>query len=558
MISLVRGTRHLNCIATADVSASRRVSQSMSFSSSSLFGSTKEESINAPVTLPKVVETTLFDEIMPTVLPLNGKDTDVTIVLGVSGGCDSVALLHALKDIRLNRRGGASYSIHVVHFDHQQRGADSDGDRHFVSELCDELELPFHCFFWNNCGSIGFSQDTARQWRRQTMRGLLISELKQRTKSLLCRIEGEPSQVGLLMTAHHRDDSDETLMLKLLRGVHVTNISGLSVVKRDDDPAIDYKVPIFWARPLINLRKTEIVDFLKARDLNWREDASNMSNKYLRNRVRNELIPLLKDMVGADSLERRLQRLEVQTSELRRDLDDRTRSYLIENVKDGTFLLPADSSRFDLTARDALYMWVLQQSDGYHFSFERAQRVCKQIQNYPDQRVWRLDIGNNWNVARQGDALRLARDGESAPRKVPSFGDEVEWFHVADIPRSYDVRSTIIINMWMDTKLQPLRFLRSTLGDTMLYILPPWRKRGNPIKVSEFLRGQGVPLHLRREASVITCQFDDGTEALVAVCVSAKDKWVVNAAFAVDDCDATFDSEQINRLAISVKRQPSD
>ena len=99
---------------------------------------------------------------------------------------------------------------------------------------------------------------------------------------------------GVILTAHHKDDSEETLLLKLLRGVHLTNLVGMEPVvvgSRDMPEAI-------VARPLLDVRKTDILDFLQSIHQPWRQDESNASDKYLRNRVRSELVPLLSDVMG--------------------------------------------------------------------------------------------------------------------------------------------------------------------------------------------------------------------------------------------------------------------
>jgi tRNA(Ile)-lysidine synthase len=226
----------------------------------------------------------------------NLKKNEIVMLVGVSGGCDSVGLLHALVQIMTpNQQQGdfqlfdKTIKLHVVHFDHKQRGANSDGDVLFVQQMCSTLNLPCHVYEWDSCSMMAFSQNTARKWRRSTMYTLL--------QSLTC------GEQGVILTAHHRDDSDETLLLKLLRGVHVTNLVGMDPVVIGGEEMLDAIV----ARPLLDTPKKEIIDFLRSLALEWREDESNVSDKYLRNRVRNELIPLLSDMMGgADVLQVRL------------------------------------------------------------------------------------------------------------------------------------------------------------------------------------------------------------------------------------------------------------
>jgi tRNA(Ile)-lysidine synthetase-like protein len=269
------------------------------------------------------------------------------IVLGVSGGSDSVALLHGL--LKLSSIDGSVFpsnpypyrtftpltinpahqqsqmandnttvtcipiELHVVHFDHQQREKDSDQDRQFVQDLCLQNRVPFHCYYWkdhintevgtNNCGSKPFTQDMAREWRRSTMVQLLHQLINSEHNS---SPEGkdttqEPhkgpnhfTKLGVIMTAHHLNDSEETILLKLLRGVHISRLQGIEAVSS----SVFSQNPVLFARPLIQLRKEEIKEYLIVNQLCWREDSSNEEPKYLRNRIRNELIPLLEDLVG--------------------------------------------------------------------------------------------------------------------------------------------------------------------------------------------------------------------------------------------------------------------
>jgi PP-loop family len=93
---------------------------------------------------------------------------------------------------------------------------------------------------------------------------------------------------GIILTAHHANDSQETLLLKLLRGVHIQNLSGMAPIQQMLDGTL-------WGRPLMRITKQQILRYLMAQNYTWRED------KYLRNRVRNELIPLMQGLVGGET-----------------------------------------------------------------------------------------------------------------------------------------------------------------------------------------------------------------------------------------------------------------
>ena len=258
------------------------------------------------------------------------------LLVAVSGGCDSMGLLHALLDISTpvavshgeenGQRGqyrrfhnGQRIELHVAHFDHCQRGEESQKDCSLVQSICQQEGLPCHVYRWNDNvvdglksnATVKFSQDVARQWRQsilaQLLQDLTLFEPKLTTAPPTNLIQGEQQKLvrrpGCIATAHHAGDSQETVLLKLLRGVHVNNLSGMKKVKDilmdhrstclDRDDETSHPSNSCWVRPLLDLTKEQIRNYLEENGYEWREDASNQSNKYLRNRVRNELIPLM-------------------------------------------------------------------------------------------------------------------------------------------------------------------------------------------------------------------------------------------------------------------------
>ena len=446
-----------------------------------------------------IVQRTIQEEILKD----NSTDADpVTMVLAVSGGCDSVALLHMLQAIRQQH-----WELRVVHFDHQQRGPASDGDRLFTEQLCAQYGLPFDCFYWDeqnrqqSSPQERFSQDAARQWRRSRMMDLRNKQPRR----------------ALLLTAHHKDDSEETLLLKLLRGVHITNLSGLLPVTEDG----------IWARPMIHVRKHDIVRYLKEHGWDWREDDSNKSSKYLRNRVRNELVPLLQDMIGSQGLERRLQSVQEQADDVRCDISNRV-NLSLEGQGTEMFLLPSDRSDLYLVIQ-AFHAWAARR--GCIIDYDQTKRIRTQLGRH-DQRQWTLNVGKHWNVECFGDSLRLrkANEEDSAPAvREPSTTHEVEWsFCERDIETAMD--GLIIYVADAD---ENLHFTFSIVGEAKLTVTPPWRQ--NPIRVAELLRGQKVPLHRRRAAPIIQVHYPTGEKNLVAIYAETEQRWICDSFFAKPD-----------------------
>jgi tRNA(Ile)-lysidine synthase TilS/MesJ len=530
----------------------------------------------------------------------------IVMLLGVSGGMDSIALFHSILEILHHHRPStANYELqwgenripipcqlHVVHFDHGQRGKESDGDRLLVEELCEKHNVDFHCFYWGGemqknkqmpasepsdpmapTASVRFSQEIARDWRRsqsiQLIQSIIESNDEDDSGAGACT-----RSKGLIFTAHHKDDSEETMLLKILRGVHITNISGMEPVQ----PA--HHVPnananangrihnIYFAKPMLRVRKTEISDYLTSHNHTWREDGSNASGKYLRNRVRNELIPLLNDMVGGkDVLESRLDNMEEQSRKLKVDVSDRANHYLNsfgnESSEEGHFVLPSSQDQdkeLNVVEEEALYKWVCQESNGSaNLSYDKLRAICQQISAYPRRRQWKISIGDGWVVERNGDILFLSSNKGSPVHlsavRVESKGtaDGLKWdLKVADATdvndgakqagnTSFNIKvaiSTSDLSQIGTGTCTPEFSLKMVQNNESLRFVPPWRKGKNEMKIKEFLRGQKVPLH-RRTVAPIICLHTDVGDRIVAVFVEnlTEDKdctpgrWITNAAF---------------------------
>lgn len=187
------------------------------------------------------------------------------VVAGVSGGSDSMALLFALCDLREFYPGT---DVIVSHVNHGLRGAESDEDAEFVREAARRLGFPFECVQVDTESfrkKHGLSlEDAARELRYGFFNDILTKHSAQR-----------------IATAHTLNDQAETVIMRLIRG---SSSQGLAGIRPSSGNII---------RPLINVTKHEAIEYLRSKGEPWREDSTNSSDEFLRNRVRNELIPLL-------------------------------------------------------------------------------------------------------------------------------------------------------------------------------------------------------------------------------------------------------------------------
>ena len=190
------------------------------------------------------------------------------VLLGVSGGADSVALLYALHSLR----PAQNFALTAAHLHHDLRGAEADADAEFVQALAWRLGVP----------CVVERVAVAEQARRD---GVSV-EMAGRTAryDFFAKVA---AAVGAdrVATAHHADDQVETLLMRLLRGSSLQGLGGMAYESQLAG------LPII--RPLLDLQHADAVAFLKAHRLAWREDATNADPSLLRNRVRLELLPFL-------------------------------------------------------------------------------------------------------------------------------------------------------------------------------------------------------------------------------------------------------------------------
>ena len=187
------------------------------------------------------------------------------IGVGVSGGADSVCLLHILGELAHELR----IRLSVLHLDHQLRGEESARDAAFVRDLASKLGLLFHfssCDVARRAAETGDNlEQAARLARHQFFTSLIAS--------------GTVDRVAL---AHTRSDQAETVLFRFLRGAGTAGLAGIRPVTENG-----------FVRPLIEIDRAEVERYLRDRGIPWREDSSNQSRNFARNRIRHDLLPAL-------------------------------------------------------------------------------------------------------------------------------------------------------------------------------------------------------------------------------------------------------------------------
>jgi tRNA(Ile)-lysidine synthase len=192
---------------------------------------------------------------------------ELTVLLAVSGGADSVALLRAMTALKT---GGAG-RLCVAHFNHQLR-EDAEEDEQFVRALCKRFNLL--CETGRN--DVGQLAASSKEGLEETARRVRYAFLNETAGSLGARF---------VVTAHTADDQAETILHRIVRGTGIVGLSGMSR-SRPFGPATLF-------RPLLTIRRQELLEYLSDLGQPFREDPSNADRRFTRNRIRQELLPLL-------------------------------------------------------------------------------------------------------------------------------------------------------------------------------------------------------------------------------------------------------------------------
>jgi tRNA(Ile)-lysidine synthase len=185
------------------------------------------------------------------------------LLLAVSGGIDSMVLVYLFKQLQ--------FDFAVAHCNFKLRDNESNGDEDFVKLICDSLSI-----------SLFVQKFDTKQFAADYKLSIQLAARKLRYDWFYELLEKE--NYDYIVTAHHLDDSLETFLINFSRG---TGLDGLTGIPNQNDRII---------RPLLSFSRNEIENFAKENAIQWREDSSNASDKYLRNKLRHDVIPVLKEL----------------------------------------------------------------------------------------------------------------------------------------------------------------------------------------------------------------------------------------------------------------------
>ncbi len=194
-----------------------------------------------------------------------------TLILGISGGVDSMCLLDCLLKIQKD----IPFELILAHINHQLRGENSDKDEELITKTAQKHKLKLKIHRQNIADIPGSLETNAREVRY---------EFLNKIRNSLIPNTDSPTPPPHILTAHHANDSLETVIMNLARGTATKGLCGIQL-QRDH-----------YLRPLFNITRKEIENYAQVHQIPYREDESNKDTKFKRNLIRHEIIPRLKEL----------------------------------------------------------------------------------------------------------------------------------------------------------------------------------------------------------------------------------------------------------------------
>lgn len=386
------------------------------------------------------------------------------LLVAVSGGKDSMVLLDLLL------RG--EFSIGVAHVNFRLRGADSEGDEGFIRNYCEQRNIPFFTTAFNTklyAKESGISTQMAARELRYEWFEEIISE----------------NEFDYLLTAHHANDNIETALLNLTRGTGIAGITGISAKKG------------WLVRPFLRTTRQEIDDYATERNIQWREDSSNASTDYARNKIRHKVIPKLKKL--NPNLEGTFQRSAVRLAAAEFAWND-----LVESVKKEVWVKQKNAIKIkakrlknhphELALTEALlkpYGFTWQQTEDALSATVSASFTTETHTLFIDR--------NDWFLATNKSLKAVNISVNDISEKVAVNGAEFHFEIVESFPEKQDLQNPDLAFLAFDKLEFPLTIRTWQQGDKF----QPFGMKGSKL-LSDYFIDLKLPVHEKKQQLLIT------------------------------------------------------
>ena len=295
------------------------------------------------------------------------------VLVALSGGADSVALLRVLTDL--------GYLCECAHCNFHLRGEESDRDEWFVRSLCQELQVPLHVKHFET-ESYAKEKQVSIEMAARELRYAWFEELRKETEAVVIAV------------AHHRDDSVETFLLNLIRG---TGINGLKGIQSKNGNIV---------RPLLETSREDILDYLAHLKQDYVTDSTNLQDEYMRNKIRLNLLPIMKEMNPSimESIQETAQKL-ADAAVIYNENRENTLGKHIRKTSDGKEHLAVKTVLNDIAPLSLLHEWLGR----HHFNASQIKDIYHCLMQKQSGKRF---VSHDWELLRDREDLILQHKQE--------------------------------------------------------------------------------------------------------------------------------------------------
>lgn len=309
------------------------------------------------------------EKVLKTIQKYNLIQPNDKVVLGVSGGPDSLFMLYILNKLKEQLK----FNIIVAHVNHMIR-AEANAEEEFVKKFCQKIDIEFYSKRidvekYANNNKIG-TEEAGRKVRYD-----FFEEILEKTSS------------NKIAIAHNKNDKVETIIMHLLRGSGISGLQGIEPIKNN-------KI----IRPIIQIERSEIENYCEQNQLEPRIDKSNFENKYTRNKIRNVVIPYIKEEFNPNIIETVTRLSEIITEEnqyLEKQTEEAYQQILIEEKENQIRLKLKEFNNLERVIKNRIILYTITRLRGTCIGIEKIhiEDIIKLCQN---------NIGNKYLTPNKG------------------------------------------------------------------------------------------------------------------------------------------------------------
>ncbi len=339
----------------------------------------------------------------------HGIELNDRLVIGVSGGPDSMGLLHFLISIQ----NKFNLNLFVAHINHHTRGKENDDEEQLIQDFCAKYKIPCYIADFKKSGLENFHEE-ARKYRYDFFLHL--------TKEM---------NGNKIVLAHHQDDQVETILFKIARGNHINGYLGMK-----NSLVLENHIKVI--RPFLNVKKNDIIEYCQENNVPYAIDSSNLMNKYTRNHIRNQIIPLFKEI--QPDFNHKIIQFQEQLAEVDDFLKQNTKMLLKEMI------ISAEQDRIILdlnklkTIHIALIRYILLEvvNELLDHSFDLTYEKIKNLLNiiYNGKPNVTFDLGKKLYCIKEYDKLIF----EIGEKEYPGYYLELNEFKDYNLPNGTIIR----------------------------------------------------------------------------------------------------------------------